>query len=91
MARAARSADAPTRSASREILHAMRRDIGADAGAQPQRKGGIAFPAALDLRAQEVGAQPAADARKTDVMDVSVGAQRTAEPCRGVIEPLGFW
>ena len=55
----------------------MHIDIRGGAGPQPQRNSGITFTAALHMHAQQVRAQPAADAREAHAMDVGVGAQCT--------------
>ena len=50
-------------------------DIRRHAGAQPVCDAGIALAPALDIGAQQLRAQTAADARKTDAMNLRIGAQ----------------
>src|SRR5208282_4728301 len=63
-------------------------DVRGKAGAQPQRNAGVALAPALDIGAQQLRSEPAADARKTNTVDLRVGAQRPSKPRGGMIESL---
>ena len=79
--------DADSLLAARDV-DAVRCEIGGSAGAQTQRDIVLAIAAALDVGAQKMCAEPAADLREGHAMNMCVSPQRSGENVRRMIEPL---